>query len=413
VALTAPLRRRDFRLLWTGMAVSLLGDGIFLVAVAWEAYNISDRPAALAYIGLATSVPQVALLLLGGAVSDRVSRRTVLFWADAVRALALLALTAVVAAGAAQLWQLCLVGAVIGVATAFASPAFDSLVPQLVPEDELTQANAIDQSVRSTAMQLAGPALGGIAVAVLQPSGAFGLDAASFAFSAWCVRRMTPPPELRPARSSVRHDVFEGLRYVRSRVWLWGSFAAATFTYLLFLGPTQVLLPYLIRNSLHQGASAYGVVLAIGGLGAVLGAVFSGRRLEPKRPMVWIYGWWTVATLAVAGYGLATSTWGLAAAALVVNGAEAVGAVAWGALKQRRVVNEMLGRVSSVDWCISTALLPLSYALTAPVAEALGARRTLVLAGVLGAAVTLGFLFIPGMQAAEDAPTPLVPVQTR
>ena len=412
MALTAPLRRRDFRLLWTGMAVSLIGDGIFLVAVAWEAYSISDRPAALAYIGLATSLPQVALLLLGGAVSDRISRRTVLFWADAIRAVALLALSALVAAGAVWLWQLCLVGAVIGVATAFASPAFDSLVPQLVPEDELTQANAIDQSVRSTAMQLAGPALGGIAVAVVRPSGAFGLDAASFAFSAWCVYRMTPPPEPGPAESSLRHDVFEGLRYVRSRVWLWGTFAAATFTYLLFIGPTQVLLPYVIRNSLHQGASTYGVVLAVGGVGAVMGAVLSGRRQGPKRPMAWIYGWWTVATLAVAGYGLATSTWGLAAAALVVNGAEAVGAVAWGALKQRRVVNEMLGRVSSVDWCISTALLPLSYALTAPVAQALGARRTLVLAGVLGAAVTLGFLFIPGMQA-EDDPTPPMPVQAR
>ena len=128
--------------------------------------------------------------------------------------------------------------------------------------------------------------------------------------------------------------------------------------------------------------------------------------------MVWIYGWWTLATLAVAGYGLATRTWGLALAALVVNGAEAVGAVAWGTLKQRRVVNEMLGRVSSVDWCISTALLPLSYALTAPVAQALGARRTLVLAGVLGAVVTLGFLFLPGMQA-EDQPTTLAAAQTK
>jgi hypothetical protein len=304
------------------------------------------------------------------------------------------------------------VGAVIGTATAFASPAFDSLVPQLVPEDELTQANAIDQSVRSTAMQLIGPGLGGVAVALLHPSGAFALDAASFAFSALCVHRMAPSPEPAAADTRLRHDVFEGLRYVRSRVWLWGTFLAATFTYLLFIGPTQVLLPYVIRNSLHRGAFTYGVVLAVGGVGAVVGAVLSGRGREPSRPMVWIYGWWTLATLAVAGYGLATRTWGLALAALVVNGAEAVGAVAWGTLKQRRVVNEMLGRVSSVDWCISTALLPLSYALTAPVAQALGARRTLVLAGVLGAVVTLGFLFLPGMQA-EDQPTTLAAAQTK
>jgi len=117
--------------------------------------------------------------------------------------------------------------------------------------------------------------------------------------------------------------------------------------------------------------------------------------------MLWIYGWWALATLAVAGYGLATNAWGLASAAVVVNGAKVAGAVVWTTVKQRRVVNSMLGRVSSIDWCISTALLPLSYALTAPVAEALGARQTLVAVGVLGAAVTLGFLLLPGMRSDE------------
>ena len=188
--ITAPLRRRDFRLLWTGMAVSLLGDGIFIVAVAWQAYAISDHPSALAYVGLATSAPQVVFLLLGGAVSDRLSRRTVLFWADVVRALAVGVLAVLVAGGSAHLYELCLAGAVIGTATAFASPSFDALVPQLVPGAELVQANAIEQFARPFALQLAGPALGGVAVALLRPAGSFALDAASFAFSALCVRRM-------------------------------------------------------------------------------------------------------------------------------------------------------------------------------------------------------------------------------
>lgn len=118
--------------------------------------------------------------------------------------------------------------------------------------------------------------------------------------------------------------------------------------------------------------------------------------------MTWVYAWWTLATLAVAGYGLATSSWGLAGAAVVVNGAEAAGTVVWATVKQRRVTNSMLGRVSSIDWAISTALLPLSYALTAPVAEVLGARRTLVGVGVLGAIVTAGFLFLPGIRAADQ-----------
>jgi MFS family permease len=383
------------------MAVSLLGDGIFIVAVAWQAYTISDRPSALAYVGLATSVPQVALLLLGGAVSDRFPRRSLLFWADVARGLAVGGLALLLAFGDAHLYQLCLVGAVIGTATAFASPALDALVPQIVPEDELTQANAIDQFVRPTAVQLAGPALGGLAVAVLHPWGAFAADAVTFAFSAFCVLRMKPVAAP-PAAGSLRHDVTEGLRYVRDHVWLWATFVCATFTYLLFIGPTQVLLPYVVRNTLHHGASTYGAVLAAGGVGAVTGAILTGRRRYPRRPMLWIYSWWTLATLAVAGYGAATSSWGLVAAALVVNGAEAVGAVLWATLKQRRVANSMLGRVSSIDWCISTALLPLSYALTAPVADVLGPRQTLVLAGALGAIVTLAFLFVPGMREGDE-----------
>jgi MFS family permease len=383
------------------MAVSLLGDGIFMVAIAWQAYIISDRPSALAFVGLATATPQVALLLVGGAVSDRFPRRALLFWADIARGVGVTGLALLLALGQAHLYQLCLVGAVIGTAAAFASPALDALVPQLVPEAELTQANAIDQLVRPTAIQLAGPALGGFAVAALHPWVAFALDAATFTFSAFCVIRMAslPAPE---TAGSLRQDVADGLRYVRDHVWLWGTFLCATFTYLLFIGPTQVLLPYVVRNTLHHGASTYGAVLAAGGIGAVTGAVLTGRRRYPRRPMLWIYGWWALATLAVAGYGLAVGSWGLAAAALVVNGAEAVGAVIWSTLKQRRIPNAMLGRVSSIDWCISTALLPLSYALTAPVASLLGPRQTLVLAGTLGAVVTLGFLFVPGMREGEE-----------
>jgi Transmembrane secretion effector len=398
VLLAAPLRRRDFRLLWTGMAVSLLGDGMFIVAVAWQAYAISNRPSALAYIGLATSAPQVALLLLGGAVSDRFPRRVLLFWADVVRGAAVLYLALQVATGNARLYEMCIVAGVIGVATAFASPALDALVPELVPGQELTQANAIEQFVRPGAIQLAGPAVGGVAVALLRPWGAFALDAATFIFSAYCVKRMAPLPGPRPAGARLRDEVVEGLRYVRGHVWLWGTFLSATFTYLLIIGPTLVLLPYVVRNSLHRGAWTYGVVLAVGGTGALLGAVITGHRRHPERAMRWIYGWWALATLAIAGYGLATNAWGLACAALVVNGAEAAGTVVWATLKQKRVPNSMLGRVSSIDWFISTALLPLSYALTVPVAHVLGPRETLVLAGTIGAVVTFGFLFLPGMR---------------
>ncbi|MGD0880753.1 MAG: MFS transporter [Acidimicrobiales bacterium] len=404
VSLTAPLRGRDFRLLWTGMSVSLLGDGFFLVAVAWEAFGLSNRPASLAYVGVALSLPQVAMLLVGGAVSDRSGSRPILIWADLVRAAAVGALAALTATGGLHLWELYLAAGTLGVAAAFAAPAFDALVPQLVAEDQLQQANAIEQFVRPVTIQLAGPALGGLAVAIVGSAGALTFDAITFIFSAVCMIRMAPcvPASTRAdtGREGVgmSQDVYQGLRYVRRHVWLWGTFLSATFTYLLFIGPTQVLLPYILRNTLHQSASAYGLVLASGGVGALIGAVAMGRSREPRRPMTWIYLWWTLATLGVAGYGLFEQIWGLVVAALVINGAEAVGAVVWVTTKQRRVPRAMLGRVSSVDWLVSTALLPLSYALTPPVARLLGARTTLVLAGTVGAAVTLGFLFLPGMR---------------
>jgi len=404
VSLTAPLRRRDFRLLWTGMSVSLLGDGFFLVAVAWETLSLSNRPASLAYVGVALSLPQVAMLLVGGAVSDRWGSRPILIWADVARAAAVGALAALTASGGLHLWELYLAAGTLGVAAAFAAPAFDALVPQLVPEEQLHQANAIEQFVRPATIQLAGPALGGLAVAIVGSVGALTFDAVTFFFSALCMVRMTPlaptaaPADIGSDDSGIGQDVRQGLRYVRRHVWLWGTFLSATFTYLLFIGPTQVLLPYIVRNTLHQSASVYGLVLGAGGVGALIGAVAMGRAREPRSPMTWIYLWWTLATLAVAGYGLFENVWGLVVAALVINGAEAVGAVVWVTTKQRRVPRTMLGRVSSVDWLVSTALLPLSYALTPPVAHLLGARTTLILAGTVGAMVTLGFLFLPGMR---------------
>ncbi|MGH3360700.1 MAG: hypothetical protein ACRDO7_17990, partial [Nocardioidaceae bacterium] len=107
---------------------------------------------------------------------------------------------------------------------------------------------------------------------------------------------------------------------------------------------------------------------------------------------------WSLATLGVVGYGVAHSKWHAMGAAALIAGFETLGAVAWTTTKQRLVPSALLGRVSSFDWFISTALLPLSYALTAPAAAAWGVRETLVGAGVLGAAVTFAFLFVPGVR---------------
>src|SRR4029077_16021585 len=183
--------------------------------------------------------------------------------------------------------------------------------------------------------------------------------------------------------------------------------------YLVFLGPSEVLLPYVVKNELHASAGELGLVFAAGGVGAIGAAVLMGQRGHPRRDVTVMYATWTLATLAVAGYGLATAAWGvwgarLPAAAcqlippsLAFTPLETAGTIVWATIKQRHVPSSMLGRVSSLDWLISIGLLPISFALTAPVAAALGVRATLVGAGLVGAAITLAALFLPGMTAIE------------
>jgi MFS family permease len=402
--LAAPLRIREFRLLWTGMSLSLLGDGVLLVALAWQAYALSDSPAAMAMVGVCLTVPQLALVLVGGVAADRFSRRRVMLMADAVRAVCLAVLAALSMTGSLALWHLGAFAVVYGAAAAFFVPAFDALVPEIVPEDRLEQANALDQFVRPAALWLFGPALGGVLVGVAGTGWAFAFDAVTFAISAGCLLRLPPGRSAPAAGGNMRvaaRELREGFAFVREHRFLWVTFLAATFTYLLFLGPTEVLLPYVVKHDLHGDAHDLGVVLAAGGVGALLAALVLGQTGLPRRVMTFTYGAWALATLAVAGYGLARSGWQLMLVAAVVSGMEAAGAVAWTTVKQRRVPPELMGRVSSFDWFISIAGLPLSYALTAPIAAAVGARETLVGAGVLGALVTVGFLFVPGVRVPE------------
>jgi MFS family permease len=406
VQLLAPLRYRDFRVLWMGMSVSLLGDGIFLVAIAWEAFALWNAPAALAIVGIGMTVPTVVCLLPGGVVSDRFDRRSVMLWADALRAAAVAALAGLALASALQLWELVALVGVYGVGTAFFTPAFDAIVPDLLPPQELAAANALDQFVRPIAFRLAGPALGGALVAV-GAGFAFAVDALSFAGSAVAVLLMRATrKQPREAPLPAVAAMAEGLRFVRGRVWLWGTLLAAALAYLVFLGPTEVLLPYVVKNDLHASPGVLGLVFASGGLGAILSAVAIGQRRHPTRDVTMMYVAWTLATLAVAGYGIATAAWQLMVACLAFNALETAGTIVWATVKQRHVPASLLGRVSSLDWLISIGLLPLSFALTAPVAAAVGARSTLVGAAVIGGAITLGALYLPGMRDIEGEAAP-------
>ena len=407
-SLLAPLRQRDFRLLWLGACASLAGDGVYLIALAWQAYTLSPQPSALAVLGVFATVPQLVALLGSGVLSDRVERRRILVGADVVRFAAVLVVAALVMSGQTRMWHLAALSVVYGLGAGVAAPAFDAIIPDLVPARHLQQANALDQFLRPAMLRLVGPAVGGVLIAATGAGTAFLFDAVTFLVSGLCVVRLSGHARPvahgdRPDSPTLWADALAGMRFVRSRTWLWGTLASATVAYLLFIGPTEVLLPYVVREVLHLSATDLGVIFAAGGVGALAAAAVVGQLGLPRRQLTFMYLCWALATLCVAGYGLARQGWQLMVVSLVFNALEAAGTVAWATTKQRMVPAEMLGRVSSLDWFVSIAGLPVSYAMTAPLAALVGVQATFVAAGTLGAAVTIAALFLPGMRVADAA----------
>jgi MFS family permease len=403
VKLLRPLRERDFALLWTGMTVSLIGDGIYLVAVAWQVYDLDNDPVALSLVGLSWTLGMVLFLLTGGIVSDRVERRRVLIGADLVRA-AVLALVGVLSVtGVLEVWHLVCLALLYGAGEAFFGPAFGALVPDIVAAEHLVQANSLDQLVRQTGARLLGPALGGLVVATIGAGSAFLVDAGTFLFSAaciWALRvRSRPAPE---GERAMARDLREGMAFVRSQPWLWATLLAASLSLLFFYGPLQVLLPFVLRNDLDSGAGAYGVVMAASGAGSVIASLIVSQRGLPRRYLTFMYAFWSVATLPIVGYALGTAIWQFTVLAVVFGACETAGMVVWGTLMQARVPAGLRGRVHSLDWFVSIGLTPVSFALTGPVSAAIGADETLVIAGVLPAVATAALFFAARLHRDED-----------
>jgi DHA3 family tetracycline resistance protein-like MFS transporter len=351
------------------------------------------------------TVPMIVGLLAGGVVSDRFERRLVMLWSDVIRGLALAVLAMLSLTHRLTYAELAGIVAVYGAATAFFTPAFESIVPELIETEELAQANALDQFVRPLALRLIGPTLGGWLVVSFGGGTAFAVDAVTFAASAAAVLSMSrSAASRRPAGISPLRTVADGFRFVRRNAWLWGTLASAAVAYLAFLGPTETLLPYVLKNDLHGSAGDLGIVFAAGGAGAIGAAALMAQRRHPRRDVTFMYACWALATLAVAGYGLARSTVQLMVVCFVFNALEAAGTIVWATIKQRHVPLSLLGRVSSLDWLISIGLLPVSFALTAPVAGLIGARTTLVAAALVGTGATVAALLIPGMRDVEGRP---------
>jgi MFS family permease len=406
IAVLRPLQVRDFAFLWTGMTVSMIGDGIYYVAIAWQVLNIENRPGALAMVGVAWSLPQVLLVLASGALSDRIERRHLMIAGDAIRLVAIGTLGVLSLADALTIPLVLGLVAIYGSGMAVFQPAFTSITPTIVPAELLVQANSLAQLMRPFSMFLVGPVVGGLLIdwAGGRPGAAFLVDASTFAFSAAMIlmMRVRRAPRDPDETDSFLGDVLEGLRYVRRARWLLIAMVAATVSLFAVWGPWETLVPVVVRNDLGGHGRALGLVFGAGGLGAVVtAAVFGQRGTLPRRPITAMYLAWAVGMFGTAGFGLVTSVWQAMAVAFVTEGSIAFLVVLWVTLVQRLVPDRLLGRVFALDWMISTGGVPLSFAVTGPVADAIGHDVTLIAAGLIGGAVTLAFMFVKGARGPE------------
>jgi len=322
---------------------------------------------------------------------------------DAIRGSAIAAIGVLSVTGTLQLWHMIVLVALYGTGGAVFMPAFTGIVRDVVPRELLLEANSLDQFVRPLCVRLIGPAVGGVLIGVAGAGTAFLADAGSFAFSATAFlmmhTRSLPDSE---DRRSMRRDIAEGISYVRSQTWLLATLGTITLSLLFFLGPVYVLMPYIVKNSLHGGAEGLGLIFAAGGVGAVIASLLRGQLGLPRRPLTLVYLAWAATGFSLVGYALVHTVWQAMIVSFFSVGCLTTGGIVWTTVLQRSVPGRMIGRVSSLDWVLSLGLAPLSYALTGPIANLLGARATLLRAGLVSGTVMLLVLFlVPGVRAVD------------
>lgn len=391
------LQNRNFVLLWSGQTVSVAGNGILTIALPLEVLRIGGSPLDLATVVSARLVPTVLLLLVGGALVDRLSRRLVMLVSDAVSGLTVSVLAVLVALDRVTLWQLILLAAVFGVSSAFFMPASTAITRDILPPELLVSGSSLTSLSTSLAQYLAGPLAGGFMVAFLGTGWAFAIDGISFLVSGCCLVAMRNVSRTEASESAVLAGIAEGLRYCRSQPWLWWSFLGVGVANIVsFVPVVTVFQPLLAQEVFDGGAVLLGVMYAASGAGGALASLYVKRRGAPRRRVFSIWMSWAAAGVAAVFLGLSPWAWLAAVCMGAMWFSVTYGNVLWFPLMQEEVPPALLGRVSSVDWLLSLALSPVGAVVGGVAVGVTGIRPAVVLGGVLAAA-TACVLFIPGV----------------
>jgi len=396
------LRRRDFRLLFLGQAVSVFGDRMVAVALAFAVLEIGGSASEVGLVLACAALPMVVCVLVGGVVADRVSRRTVMVVADLLRVASQGAMAALLISGSADIWILAALAGVTGAGTGFFSPASTGLLPELVPPEELQPANGL-RATAVSAGEIAGPLAAGVLVALAGAGWAIAADAATFAISALCLVRIRVPARITTAAASFLTEMREGWTAFRSRRWVW-SFVLYFAIGNMMWGAWTALGPVVAEEDLG-GAAAWGTVLAAVGVGGLVGAVLA-TRVRPRRPLVMVGLTEGLFALPLAFLAAGAPVPLLALGSALSGAGMMLGNSMWESTLQRRIPAAALSRVSSYDWFGSFAFRPLGLAVWGPVAGAIGVASALWIAFAVFMAALAVLLALPDARRLGATPSP-------
>jgi MFS transporter, DHA3 family, tetracycline resistance protein len=370
----APFRSREYSLLIAAVSLSIFAEGMWAVVMALQVIELSDDPASLSLVASCLGTGLVAFLLVGGLAADRINQRTIIVAVEIVNTAVVSAVAALGFVGVLRIWHMAVAAAALGIAAAFFFPAYSAILPRILPPDQLLAANGVEGVVRPVFQRAVGPAVAGVVVGATFPAVGSIAVAALFAVGlsllvATRPAMKTPVREPDQERSRLLRDLREGFSFMLRTTWLLWTLLFASMLVLVVLGPIEVLLPFIAKDRFADGARTYGFILAFFGMGSALGALAVSSRRLPRRYLSVMMAMWSVGSVPLVALGFTSSFPLMAVATFVIGVTDGAGMVIWGTLLQRRVPTEMLGRVSSLDFFVSLAFMPVSFAIVGPLSK--------------------------------------------
>ncbi|HTD80811.1 MAG TPA: MFS transporter [Thermoplasmata archaeon] len=397
-SLRAPFRHPMFRRYFAGQAISQVGDFVFFVALPWQVLVLTGSAAELGGVYSTYFAAQLILLLAGGVLTDRVSRRALVVLSDVLQGILVGIVALLAGTGSLAIGHLYVFGALFGAAQAFAMPALSAFLPETVPKADLQAANSVYQGTRTLAF-IGGPALGALLIAIGGTASAFAFDAVSFAVSAallWSVRGGPSTSGPRERKPPVLVQVREGWRYTARVPWLWITILLFAIVNAAEAGPRGAVLPAFVALDLRGGPTGIGLVLSTMAAGSLLGFF-----LPNFLPAIRYRGLVAYAATALFGASIALMAFspnliGILALGFVHGVAVAVFSLMWQTAMMEQVREDIRGRVFSLDELGSFVLLPFSFFVCGVLAVLFGPRVVLLAGGlIVMLCATAGLLYPP------------------